>query len=377
MEQGIVADELEMSAWVPSLLHWYGTQQRQLPWRSEPTPYRVLVSEFMLQQTQVATVLPYFERFLRAFPDLPSLAAAASDAVLKQWEGLGYYSRARRLHECARLIMAQGARIPEDFDALRALPGIGPYAAAAIASIAFGRPYPVVDGNVLRVQTRLRAWSEDSASAALKKRLYATLLATIEQLEDPSAFNQAQMELGALLCLPRQPRCPECPLRHACRALALGDPLAFPRKRARRPLPTVEVAVGLLFRRGRVLIMQRPAEQMLGGLWEFPGGKIERGESPAAAVTREMQEETGLRVRAKQALGVIKHDYSHFHLRMHAFFCELDEDCQPISSGEQRPQAWVTREAMADYAFPKANHKLFALPVFATLPWQPAKEDDD
>ena len=237
------------------------------------------------------------------------------------------------------------------------------------------RYYPVVDGNVLRVQARLRALPDDIGSAAVKKRLYESLLETIRRVADPSAFNQAQMELGALICLPRQPRCRECPLREWCRALALGAATDYPRKRARQALPTVDVAVGLIFQRGRLLIMQRSAEQMLGGLWEFPGGKIEAGESPEEAVAREVREETGLRVRAEQALGVIKHDYSHFHLRLHAFVCESAGVRQSRLRCE-RPHVWVTREALADYAFPKANHKLFALPAFAALPWEdspPAK----
>lgn len=370
MEQCGKADEFRGAPWVPSLLRWFASHQRVLPWRSSPTPYRVLVSEFMLQQTQVATVLPYFERFLRVFPDLASLAAADSDAVLKQWEGLGYYSRARRLQECARIIMAQGGAVPDDFDALAALPGIGAYTAAAIASIAFGRHYPVVDGNVLRVQARLRALPDDIGSAAVKKRLYESLLGTIRQVADPSGFNQAQMELGAMICLPRQPRCSECPLREWCRALVLGAATDYPRKRARQALPTAEVAVGLIFQRGRLLIMQRSAEQMLGGLWEFPGGKIEAGESPAEAVAREVREETGLCVRAGQALGVIRHDYSHFHLRMHVFVCEEAGGVRQSRLRCERPHVWVTREALADYAFPKANHKLFALPAFAALSWE-------
>ena len=376
MEQLGNVDELGLATWVPALLRWFALHQRELPWRSAPTPYRVLVSEFMLQQTQVATVLPYFERFLQAFPDLASLAAADSDSVLKQWEGLGYYSRARRLQECARIIMAQGGAVPDDFDALAALPGIGPYTAAAIASIAFGRHYPVVDGNVLRVQARLRALPDEVNSAAVKRRLYESLLETIQQVEDPSGFNQAQMYLGALVCLPRQPRCGECPLREWCRALALGAVTDYPRKRSRQALPTVEVAVGLIFQRGRLLIMQRSAEQMLGGLWEFPGGKIEAGETPAAAVAREVREETGLRVQSSQALGVIRHDYSHFHLRMHAFVCEVAASARQAPLHCERPHAWITRETMADYAFPKANHKLFALPAFTALPWKdsPAKD---
>lgn len=348
--------------WVPPLLAWFKRHQRILPWRSEPTPYRVLVSEFMLQQTQVATVIPYFERFMRAFPTLADLAAADQAAVLKQWEGLGYYARARRLQECARMIMAQGGEIPADPAELARLPGIGLYTAAAIASIAFGRSFPVVDGNVLRVRARLLADPADQSRASIKRQVYNDLLAIIRQVDDPSAFNQALMEISALVCQPRQPRCAECPLQNACRAVAEGAATAYPRRPQTKVVPHYHVAVGLIFNGDRLLIMQRSTEQMLGGLWEFPGGKLEQDETPVQAVEREVLEETGLQVQAAPPLALIRHAYSHFRMTMHVCRCTLPDTIGEILS--DRPHHWVKREELNAFPFPTANHKIFALPAF-------------
>ena len=346
------------------MLAWYREHQRVLPWRSAPTPYRVLVSEVMLQQTQVATVIPYFDRFLRTFPDFSSLAAADIAAVLKLWEGLGYYSRARRLQACAQHVMENGGALSDDPTELARLPGIGPYTAAAIASIAFGRPYPAVDGNVLRVQARLLVDDADVSSSPARRRVYERLLAVIGQVPDPSAFNQAQMEIGAMVCLPRQPLCGDCPLRVFCRAFALGEPTAYPRRPERRAAPHVQVAVGLIFHQGRLLILRRSENQMLGGLWEFPGGKLEPGETPAEAVEREVREETGLRVGVGPLVGVIRHAYSHFRITMHAYRCHLAESGEPLVATD-RPHAWAFAEDLPRYAFPKANHKIFACAGFA------------
>ncbi len=354
---------LETAA-VESMLAWYREHQRVLPWRSLPTPYRVLVSEVMLQQTQVATVIPYFDRFLRACPDFASLAAADTAAVLKLWEGLGYYSRARRLQACARQVMENGGALSANPAELARLPGIGPYTAAAVASIAFGRPYPAVDGNVLRVQARLLADDADVSSMAVRRRVYERLLAVIRQTPDPSAFNQAQMEIGAMVCLPRQPLCGDCPLRDYCRAFASGEPTAYPRRPERRAVPHVQVAVGLIFHHGRLLILRRSEKQMLGGLWEFPGGKLEPGETPAEAVEREVREETGLAVEVGARVGVIRHAYSHFRITMHAYRCGLLSPETPAVVTD-RPHAWADQEELAAYAFPKANHKIFACAGFA------------
>ena len=343
-------------SWSEALIRWFRGNCRTLPWRDEPTPYRVMVSEFMCQQTQIATVLPYFQRFMEAFPSLEALADASVDDVLKLWEGLGYYSRARHLHQSAQLIRAAG-RFPETPEELSALPGIGAYTAAAIVSIAFGRRFPVVDGNVLRVRTRMTADSAPIDGDKSKKRYYQELLPVIEQASDPSCFNQAMMELGALVCHPTRPLCGNCPVREFCRAFAEGAPLSYPKKKARPQPPHYHVAVALIYDSGEFLIMKRGEEQMLGGLWEFPGGKLEAGETPAQAAVREVREETGLQVGVEKELAVVHHAYSHFSITMHAFRCHLLDGDRTVTC--TRPYHWIPPERMKEFTFPKANHKIF------------------
>ena len=233
--------------WVHLLLAWYGRHRRALPWRDEPTAYRVWISEIMLQQTRVAAVRPYFVRFLERFPTLRALAAADQQDVLKAWEGLGYYSRARNLHKAAQQVVQAGGTIPGTSAKLARLPGIGPYTAAAIASIAFGEATPVVDGNVLRVVARHRGLRDDIAAMRTRDLVRASLLDAIALAGDPSSFNQAMMELGALVCTPRSPRCGECPLAGDCRALAEDAVDVLPVKRKRKAVPHYEIAVGLVF----------------------------------------------------------------------------------------------------------------------------------
>ncbi|MEI7567487.1 MAG: A/G-specific adenine glycosylase, partial [Opitutaceae bacterium] len=259
---------------------WYRVYQRQLPWRIAPSLYKTVVSEFMLQQTQVKTVLPYFDRWLHALPDFTALAAAPESQVMKLWEGLGYYSRARNLHKLAQQITALPTppRTPAQW---RELPGIGPYTAAAIASIAYGLPYPVVDSNVARVGARLWCIMADTRTPRVQRDLERRLLDAVGRSGDPSAFNQALMELGALVCRPRDPLCTTCPLRANCRALATGRTADLPVRRPAARVPHYHVAVGIVEHEGRVLIARRAEDQMLGGLWEFPGGKQEKGEKPA------------------------------------------------------------------------------------------------
>jgi len=350
------SDTSASQSWAEALIRWFQGNCRTLPWRDDPTPYRVMVSEFMCQQTQIATALPYFLRFMEAFPTIEALADASVDEVLKLWEGLGYYSRARHLHQSAQMICEAGG-FPETIDALSALPGIGTYTAAAIASIAFGKRFPVVDGNVLRVRTRMTADSAPINGDKSKKRTYQELLPVIEGVSNPSYFNQAMMELGALVCHPTHPQCEGCPMRCYCKAFAAGTPLAYPVKKARPQPPHYHVAVALIYDRGEFLIMKRSEEQMLGGLWEFPGGKLEAGETPEQAAIREVREETGLAIGVEEELAVIHHAYSHFSITMHAFKCHLLDGDRTVAS--DRPHHWIPPERMAAFTFPKANHKIF------------------
>ncbi len=306
------------------LLTWFGRHGRDLPWRHDRTPYRVWVAEVMLQQTQVDTVCDYYVRFLERFPTVESLASATLEEVLKLWEGLGYYSRARALHRAARQVMASHAgRVPDTVEGLRALPGIGAYTAGAIASIAFGIPAPAVDGNVRRVMARVLAQPDPTPSAleaavALWMPAYA-----------PGAFTEALMELGATLCTPRAPRCLLCPWRELCRARDLGEQEAFPAAKAQKAIPHYDVAAAVTLRHSspeagvQILVAQRRLDAMLGGLWEFPGGKRERGESLPEALQRELMEEMGVSIDVGEPLTVIQHAYTHFRITLHAFLCTL------------------------------------------------------
>lgn len=345
--------------WPPALLAWFHRHQRVLPWRSEPTPYRVWISEIMLQQTQVATVLPYFERFLACFPTLRSLADADLHDVLKAWEGLGYYSRARNLHRAAQQVRTRhGGELPADPQALLELPGIGRYTAAAIASIAFGQPFPVVDGNVLRVFARFWGIADDVRSGTVRDRFYVRLAPIIERQSDPSAFNQAIMELGALVCTVRRPQCATCPLADNCVARADGRTGELPVKARRAAVPHVDVAVGLVWREGRVLIARRPLAAMLGGLWEFPGGKQVAGETLEETAVREIREETGLDVEVGERLCTVRHAYSHFRITLTAFHCRLQGGALRMDTA--RPCEWVRPEDLDRFAFPRANAKVIA-----------------
>lgn len=343
------------------LLAWYHAHRRAMPWRDHPAPYRVWLSEIMLQQTQVATVIPYFERFLARFPDLPALAAADEQAVLKLWEGLGYYSRARNLLKTARLLVAEhGGRFPETFSGLRTLPGIGDYTAAAVASIAFEEAVPVVDGNVLRVYARRHALADDITRPQTRAAVFAALQTWFGQLPPSTSFgdlNQALMELGAMVCVPRGPQCAACPWATACAARAAGTPEAYPVKRAKAAVPHYQVAVGVVWRKGKLLIAQRRPEQMLGGLWELPGGKQQPGETLAATVRRELREETGLAVAVGAELAVVRHAYSHFRITLTAFTCHCPAGrARPLGSAAIR---WVRPAELAQLPFPTATRKLF------------------
>jgi A/G-specific adenine glycosylase len=337
------------------LLAWYRRSRRDLPWRRDHDPYRVWVSEVMLQQTQVVTVIPYYERFLARFPDVRSLAAAPLDDVLKLWEGLGYYARARNLHRAAREVAAShDGVIPRDPRAFGALPGVGAYMTAAVQSIAFGAPLAVVDGNVKRVVARLFALRDCVDHAAGRRAVQARAQALLGPA-DPGAFNQALMELGAVICRPVNPLCAECPVSGACAARSAGNPEAFPLRDARRAVPREHIAVGVVSDGARVLITRRAERGMLGGLWEFPGGKVRRGECAAQACRREIREEVGLRVQVDARIARVTHAYTHLTVDIDVFHCRYRGGRVDLSGPVDH--RWVTMEETAAYAFPKANHK--------------------
>ncbi|MFQ5570821.1 MAG: A/G-specific adenine glycosylase [Rhodothermales bacterium] len=339
------------------LLDWFEQAKRDMPWRQTSDPYRIWISEVMLQQTRVDQAWPYYERFVAAFPTIGALASASLDDVLRLWEGLGYYSRARHLHRAARMVIdTYEGRFPDTYDSIRTLPGIGPYTAAAVLSIAFGLPHAVLDGNVIRVLSRVFTVEDDIGAARTRTRLQH-LAGTLLDPERPGDFNQALMELGATVCTPTSPTCPTCPLHGVCGAFTVGSPEAYPVKKKKAPVPHYDIAAGLIFNdEGHLLIQRRPEDKMLGGLWEFPGGKREPGESLEDTCRRELREELGIEVDILDPLSPITHAYSHFKITLYAFRCR-------IRSGVPRPRntvpfRWVAVSDLGTYAFPRANRRL-------------------
>lgn len=302
-----------------ALLAWFRQNRRDLPWRRTRDPYAIWVAETMLQQTRVQTVIPYYERFMARFPTVQVLADAPADELMRHWAGLGYYSRARNLQAAACQVVAlHGGALPNTAQELRALPGIGRYTAGAVASIAFDRREPVVDGNVARVLARLFALRQDIRAPAAQKRLWreAALLASGAQ---PGALNEALMELGATVCTPRAPRCGHCPLRRHCAARAAGCQAELPVKSRPAPRRRVEAVAALLLRGGRMLAVRRPPGGLLGGLWELPGGARRGREALHTALERNLREGLGLKIHSAEPLGAVRHEFTHRLLRLHVF----------------------------------------------------------
>jgi A/G-specific adenine glycosylase len=339
------------------LLNWYAAHKRDLPWRRSKDIYAVWLSEVMLQQTQVNTVIPYYERFLERFPGIAALAAGREQEVLKLWEGLGYYSRVRNFHRAAKEVVDhRGGIIPTDPETFAKLPGVGPYITAAVMSIACGVPMAAVDGNVMRVYTRFKGIADDTGKSATRKRVTEELTQVI-----PTAaagdFTQAFMELGALVCTPKSPRCGECPFRAQCAAFNSGTVEKYPVKAKRAKVPEYNVSVAIVVDGDRFYIQERPSKGHLGGMWEFPGGKSEAGETPEHTLLRECKEELGVGIGILKKLAVVHHAYSHFKIHMSVFICRLIGET--INQPEGRPFRWITVEQLEDYPFPGANHKFF------------------
>ena len=340
-----------MNRFAPALLAWYDHVAAVLPWRGSGDAYRVWLSEIMLQQTQVETVKPYYARFLAAYPTL--------DDVLKLWEGLGYYSRARNLHRAAQTVAADyGGQFPATTDELQKLPGIGRYTAGAIASIAFGQRAPVLDGNVIRVFSRLLDLPDDVTQPATQAQLWRTAEDWLPH-ERVGDYNQALMDLGRLICKPRLPLCSACPIRDHCLAFQRGTQHERPVKKPKAETPHYDVTAGLIWNeQGELLITQRPLDGLLGGLWEFPGGKLEAGETLIECLKRELREELAIEVDVGDLYTRVRHGFTHFRITLHAFTCRHIEG-EPQALGV-RAWAWVSPEALAAYSFGKADRQIIA-----------------
>jgi len=322
---------------IERLLAWLASNQRDLPWRRDRSPYSVLVSEIMLQQTQVSTVIPYYLRFMEAFPDLCTLAAAPLDRVLAQWRGLGYYARARSLHRAAIILCDEYEGVlPDDPAILRTLPGIGEYTAGAILSIAFGQDVPAVDANVARVLSRLCDDPSDPRTPAGKRRL-VELARALLPLGRTGAFNEAMMELGALVCSSAAPRCELCPLAGDCLALERGTIAQRPVTSSKKERPTRQYVCLLDQADGRVLLVRRLTHGLLGGLWELPGGELLSDEDARVGIARILADDLSMSLSGAEVLGKVRHGYTHFTVEVAVLRGEARGTPQPTGGWD----AWV------------------------------------
>ena len=340
------------------LIAWYKKHQRDLPWRKTLDPYAIWVSEIMLQQTQVKTVLPYYAKFLKRFPTVENLARARIQTVLKVWEGLGYYSRARNLHRTAKIVTTEmNGRFPDSVKQLLQLPGIGPYTAGAIASFAFGHDEPILDGNVMRLLSRIFHIDSDITQTATRNKLWS-LSGQLVNNANAQLLNQALMDFGATCCIPRKPLCLECPLETICLAKKRNHQHQLPVKAPRKPVPHYDIGVAVVWKDNRVLIDRRKPEGLLGGLWEFPGGKVKKSESRPACIRREVKEELGIHVKVHKPLIKVDHAYTHFRVTLHVYTCSyLSGTCQALECTDWK---WVSVNQLQRFPFPTANHKIIA-----------------
>ncbi|HYE04815.1 MAG TPA: NUDIX domain-containing protein [Planctomycetota bacterium] len=350
------------------LLAWYAAVGRDLPWRRTRDPYRVLVSEVMLQQTQVERVLPFYRRFLELFPDAAALAAADADTLHRAWKGLGYPSRADRLQAACRAVLARGGAWPDTPEGLAELPGIGPYTSGAVACFASGRAVAVVDTNVARVYAR-----RDALPRPLpRERIWAHAGAEVDRTE-PIAYTNALMDLGATVCTARAPRCGDCPWRDRCASAndalihaATANPLkvaaakiAYGDAVTDRAKPRLHIVLALVHHDGRYLVTRRKAAAHCGGKWELPGGKRAKGEPDRVALARELKEELGVELLAARPLVDFSHDYGDRYLTLHCYRCRLfaPESARPLAADDLR---WVTPAEFVALDFPAANAPLIA-----------------
>lgn len=333
---------------------WYRSHSRSLPWRLTQDPYKIWISEIMLQQTTVQAVIPYYEQWLAKFPNIQSLAQSSLDEVLRSWQGLGYYARARNIHKAAQKIQKDYHGIfPRDPQAIRSLPGIGRYTANAIASAAFGQAVPAVDVNLTRVIMRLFHIQKPPEDAKVLETIWRKAQSLVES-SDPRIFNQAMMDLGASLCSVKRPACLICPVQDFCQSAKSRDAESIPPPKKKKAFKSITVAAAVLWNKGRVYIQQRPAHGLFGGLWEFPGGKCQKGENILQCLRREIKEETGFLLSRIQPYQAIRHSYTSFKVKLHIF----EARPRQTRSRYQGRWKWVRVQELSSYAFPSANAKI-------------------
>ena len=334
-----------------NLLKWYQKEKRDLPWRNTRDPYKIWISEVMLQQTTVKAVIPYYERWLKTFPDMASLAKSPLQKVLKTWQGLGYYQRARNIHKAACLFNQdfQG-RIPSDPSRLIKIPGFGPYTTGAVLSIAFNKRLTIIDANIKRVFARILCLKKSAQTSGLRK--IENILKSLLPEKKTGDFNQALMEIGALICKKKSPACLMCPVREFCLAYKKGLQEIIPEAMS-KDYQKLTVAVAVIKKKGRYLIQQRPPRGLLAGLWEFPGGKKEKKETLSTCLSREIMEELGCAFRIRDQLIKVRHYYTRFQIDLYAFAVDLDG----LPQTENRHK-WVTLKQMRHYPFPSGSARI-------------------
>ena len=338
------------------LLDWYAKNAREMPWRDHPDPYAIWISEIMLQQTRVDTVIDYFNRWMQVFPDIDSLANSSEQDVLKQWEGLGYYSRARNIHKTARILQTEyQSQLPADPQKLQRLPGIGRYTAAAITSIAFGKDEAALDGNIRRILSRVFDIDLPIRTPAAEKIFWDL---AEKQLPPGRAgdYNQALMDLGATICLPGKPKCLLCPIQQHCLAFERGVQELRPVLPEKKPLPHHIVTAAIVYKDERYLLAQRPQNGLLGGLWEFPGGKQETQESLEEALQREIKEELDCEIQVLDHFGVYQHAYTHFRVTLHAYFCNIIKGEPKAIEASQL--TWCSLDELTNYPMGKIDRQI-------------------
>ena len=337
------------------LLSWYDKKNYNMPWRIDKNPYRIWISEIMLQQTQVKTVMPYYEKWMTRYPTTKILAESDIDDVLKLWEGLGYYRRAHNIKKSAEYIWNNLQGEFPKHDALKKLPGIGDYTYSAIMSIAFGKRIPAIDGNVKRVFSRI--FEQNFIKASDIRNLSKKILEYMPE-KRPGCFNQAIMDLGREICKPKNPKCSSCPIDSECKALINDSISKYPKRVIRKKIPVYDVVVAIIFNdSNRLLITKRPINKMLGGLWELPGGKKEKKETIQDCIIREIKEELNVEIKVQKKAATVHHAYSHFKIKMHGYYCKIKRGKIKLKAADEF--RWIKLGEIDDFSFPTASHKLF------------------